>query len=69
MKVRSTAGLLIHLFGKLSIAFINLIFKMLIRIFYSFSISLSTQRMKFVRKNQHHKAFECIELLVFDIIA
>jgi len=26
MKVRSTAGLLIHLFGKLSIAFINLIF-------------------------------------------
>ena len=27
MKVRSTAGLLIHLFGKLSIAFINLIFK------------------------------------------
>jgi hypothetical protein len=26
MKVRSTAGLLIHLFGKMSIAFINLIF-------------------------------------------
>ena len=26
MKVRSTAGLLIHLFGKISIAFINLIF-------------------------------------------
>ncbi len=26
MKVRSTAGLLIHLFGKMSIAFVNLIF-------------------------------------------
>jgi len=32
MKVISTAGLLIHVFGKLALAFIYLIFQLLIRI-------------------------------------
>ena len=37
-KVRSTKGLLIHLFNKIAAAFINLIFKPLIRIITEFFI-------------------------------